>query len=176
MKGGGRRHIPVTLGNSCPWECHDPSPRANRIVRLLGGGKCTTERALQTWFGGLRKWDWSGLCPFPLRRTMTGREKGRGNRIIGGGVQNRFWGGVLWYVFPSPEFSTPFCFSLTNGTRPRSGCVTYEGDSSSEGKLKYPPFWGSPPFLYKAPPRQFQPPKWKIDTLQNINGGGEISV
>ena len=22
-------------------------------------------------------------------------------------VQNRFWGGVLWHVFPSPEFSTP---------------------------------------------------------------------
>ena len=33
--------------------------------------------------------------------------KGGGNRIISGGVQNRFWGGDLWYVFPSPEFSPP---------------------------------------------------------------------
>ena len=48
-------------------------------------------------------------------RKTTGREQtggGGGNRIIGGGVQNRFWGGVWWYVFPSPEFSTPLCFSL----------------------------------------------------------------
>ena len=28
----------------------------------------------------------------------------------GGGVQNRFWGGDLWYVFPSPEFSPPPLF------------------------------------------------------------------
>ena len=42
---------------------------------------------------------------------MTGSEQ-RGERIIGGGVRNRFWGGALWYVFLSPEF-TPLCFSLT---------------------------------------------------------------
>ena len=43
------------------------------------------------------------------------RTKGGGGgakRIIGGGVQIRFWGGVSWYVFPSPESSTPLCFSL----------------------------------------------------------------
>ena len=37
--------------------------------------------------------------------------KGGGNRIISGGVQNRFWGGDLWYVFPSPEFPPPLFFS-----------------------------------------------------------------
>ena len=37
--------------------------------------------------------------------------KGAGKRIIGGGVQNWFWGGVLWHVFPSPEFSTPPLFA-----------------------------------------------------------------
>ena len=37
---------------------------------------------------------------------------GGGERTIGGGVQNSFWGGVLRYVFPSPESSTPLCFSL----------------------------------------------------------------
>ena len=32
---------------------------------------------------------------------MTGREQtGGGGCIIGGGVQNCFGGGVLWYVFP----------------------------------------------------------------------------
>ena len=40
---------------------------------------------------------------------------GGGKRTVGGGVQDRFEGGVLWYVFPSPEFSTPpLCFSLKN--------------------------------------------------------------
>ena len=37
---------------------------------------------------------------------------GEGNVSYLGGVQNRFGGGVLWHVFPSPEFSTPLCFSL----------------------------------------------------------------
>ena len=40
---------------------------------------------LQTSFGGLRKWDSSGLCPFPLRR-MTGREQR-------GGESYHKWGG-----------------------------------------------------------------------------------
>ena len=35
-----------------------------------------------------------------------------------------FWGGVLWYVFPSPEFSTPLSLSLTRhlGRCQRSVC------------------------------------------------------
>ena len=37
---------------------------------------------------------------------------GGGKRIIGGGNKNRFWGGILWYVFPSPEFD-PLCRSLS---------------------------------------------------------------
>ena len=60
-------------------------------------------------FGGLRKWDLSGLCPFPLRRMTLREQRGGGNRIISGGVQNRFWEGISWYVFPSPEFP-PLCF------------------------------------------------------------------
>ena len=50
------------------------------------------------------------LCP--LRR-MTGSVQmgGGGKRIRGGGVQTCFWGGVLWCVFPSPEFSAPLCRS-----------------------------------------------------------------
>ena len=53
----------------------------------------------------------SGLCPFPLRRMTLREQRGGGNRIISGGVQNRFWGGALWYVFPSPEFPPPLFFS-----------------------------------------------------------------
>ena len=30
---------------------------------------------------------------------------------MGGGVQNRFWEGVLWYVFPPLSFHPPFVFS-----------------------------------------------------------------
>ena len=42
---------------------------------------------------------------------MTLREqRGGGNRIISGGVQNRFGGEDLWYVFPSPEFPPPPLF------------------------------------------------------------------
>ena len=96
---------PLRLGN-CKWG------GAKRIVRCFGGGECTIECPLQN-FGGLRKRDLSDLCPFPPKK-MTWREQmGVGKRIIGGGgVRNRFWGGVLRYVFPSPEFSTPPCFSL----------------------------------------------------------------
>ena len=35
---------------------------------------------------------------------------GGGKRIIGGGVQNRFWEGVLWSVFPPLSFPPPFVF------------------------------------------------------------------
>ena len=41
---------------------------------------------------------------------MTWREQLGWKRITGGGVQNRFWRGFFWYVFPSPDFSTPFAF------------------------------------------------------------------
>ena len=37
-------------------------------------------------------------------------------------------------------------------------------------KLKYHPFWGSPLF-YKAPPRQFQPPKCKLTPPSKIQIG-----
>ena len=46
---------------------------------------------------------------------MTGRGQMGGLEIYHRwGGRNRFWGRVSWYVFPSPEFSTPFCCSLTN--------------------------------------------------------------
>ena len=61
-------------------------------------------------FGRLRKWDWSGLCPFPLRK-MTGCEHmGSGNRIIGGGVQDCFWGRGFMVFSPPPNFPSPFVF------------------------------------------------------------------
>ena len=69
----------------------------------FGGGENVPESApSKPSFGGLRKWDSSGLCPFPLRK-MTGREqRGGGKRIISGGLQNRFWGAGLMVCFPLP--------------------------------------------------------------------------
>ena len=52
--------------------------------------------------------DFSGLCPFPLRKRTGRKTKG------GGREKTIMWKGVLWYVFPSPEFSTTLCFSLMN--------------------------------------------------------------
>ena len=46
--------------------------------------------------------------------------------------------------------------------------------SPSGEKLKYHPFWGSP-LLYKAPPRQFQPPKCKLTPSKIQIWRGEIS-
>ena len=49
------------------------------------------------------------LCASFLLKTTEHEPTGGGGEHIrsGGGFQNRFWGGVLWYVFPSPEFTTP---------------------------------------------------------------------
>ena len=53
---------------------------------------------------------WSVPVPSKENDRASTKGKGGGNRIIGGGVV--FWGGVLWYAFTFPEFSTPFvCFS-----------------------------------------------------------------
>ena len=71
-----------------------------------GGETCHRVPSSKTSFGDPKKSDSSGLYPFPLRK-MTGHEQRGGKRIISGGVQNCFWGEVLWYVFPSPEFPPP---------------------------------------------------------------------
>ena len=73
---------------------------AKRIVRFWEG-KRTMERALQNWLWMAQKVGFVWSVPVPFMKND------KGHRIIGGGVQNRFWGGVLWYVFLSPEFSTP---------------------------------------------------------------------
>ena len=51
---------------------------------------------------------WS--VPVSSKENNRAKTNGGGKRIIGGGVQNCFWEGVLWYVFPSPEFSNPPLF------------------------------------------------------------------
>ena len=81
---------------------------------IFGGGGKSYHKAPppKPVFGGLRKWDLSGLCPFPLRR-MTLREQRGGGKSYHkwGGPKPFFWGGDLWYVFPSPEFPPPPLFS-----------------------------------------------------------------
>ena len=86
--------------------------RGGKMYRAIFGGETYYKSApSKTTFGGLRKWDLSGVFPF-LQRIWHFVNKWGGKRIIARGVQNRFGGGVLWYVLPSPEFSTPPCFSL----------------------------------------------------------------
>ena len=79
----------------------------------FGGGKRTIECALQNQFWRPQKVGFAWSVPVSSKENNRAKTNGGGKRIIGGGVQNRFWEGVLWYVFPSPEFSTPLCFSLT---------------------------------------------------------------
>ena len=68
----------------------------------VGGGEHTIERGLQNHsFGGVRKWDWSGLCPFPLRK-MTGREQG-------GGESYHRWGCPK--LFLGRDFMVCFCLT-----------------------------------------------------------------
>ena len=84
-----------------------------------------------------------------------------GKRIISAGVQNRFWGGALWYVspplsFPSLCFSLKYrqsflrflfiwdiaellCDTLQNGVSHRCACVKL---STKGGGIT--PFWGAP--------------------------------
>ena len=49
--------------------------------------------------------------------------------------------------------------------------ISLENFKNIGEKLKYHPFWGSPLF-YKAPPRQFQPPKCKLtpSKIQIVEG------
>ena len=64
---------------------------------ILGGGKHTIKHPLQNQFWRPQKvgFVWS----VPTKENDIAQTKGGGNRIISGGVQNRFWGEVLWYVF-----------------------------------------------------------------------------
>ena len=68
---------------------------------------------------------------------------GRGNvSWWGGGVQNRLWGGVLitvlWYVFPSPELSTPFVFSDLSVLPSVSSSATRLNSSSRSSHMPSP--------------------------------------
>ena len=62
-----------------------------KTYRAILGGKRTIKCPSETSFGGLRKWDSSGLCPFPLRK-RPGRDKGGGKRIISGGGSKTVFG------------------------------------------------------------------------------------
>ena len=63
--------------------------------RASWGGGSTIERALQNQLRRAQKVGLS-VCARSLQATITGREQRGRNRFIGGSVQNRFWGGVLW--------------------------------------------------------------------------------
>ena len=82
----------------------------------FGGGKRTIECALQNQFRRPKNVGFALSVPASSKENNRAKTNGGGKRIIGwGGVQNRFWEGVLWHVFPSREFSTPLCFSPIKG-------------------------------------------------------------
>ena len=59
------------------------------LILFFGGGEDALSSVIsKPTFGGLRNWDWSGHCLFPLREMTGSRQMGVG--IIGGGGE-RFW-------------------------------------------------------------------------------------
>ena len=93
-------------------DCEIANGGAKRIVRLGGGGgKRTIECPLQNHFGGLRKWDLSGLCPFPPKN-MTWREQigGKAYHKWGGGSKTVFGEGFYGMFSPPQSFFPPFVF------------------------------------------------------------------
>ena len=90
-------------------DCRDPFCRHRfRFLDIL-------QNALQNpLLEAFQSRDWSGWCPIPLRNTQGVYEqrglRGGEDLIIrgGGGPRKRFWGEVLRYVLPPPQFSTPF--------------------------------------------------------------------
>ena len=47
-----------------------------------GGGNVLWSAPSKTNFGGLRRWDWSGLCPFPLKKITGCEQRGGGGKRI----------------------------------------------------------------------------------------------
>ena len=99
---------------------------------------------------------------------------------------------VAWNVQSRSNISIPRCFYLRGppGATEKGSIENFNPRSIARNfksrrpqsifsifgeKLKYHPFWRSSLF-YKAPPRQFRPPKCKIDALQNVNWQGVICV
>ena len=58
-------------------------------------------------FGGLRKWDLSGLCPFPLRKMTLREQRGGGSYHKWGGPKPFLGRGLGFYGMFSPPLSFP---------------------------------------------------------------------
>ena len=71
----------------------------------LGGWKTYCSAPSKTSFGGLRKWDSSGLCLFPSRKMIWREPRGRKHIIGGGGGgggPKAFLGRGFMVCFPLP--------------------------------------------------------------------------
>ena len=90
-KGGGKTHRAILGGGNAPWSA--PSKTSFGDPKRLDSSVPVSSK------GNDRAWT----------------EGGGGTYHKGGGLQNRFWGGILWYVFPSPEFPPP-CFLWLSGS------------------------------------------------------------
>ena len=80
----GRRFHHITEVIPChPWKSKSPflgiRKGGGKTYRaILGGENVPQSNPSKTSFGGLRKWDLSGLCPFPLRRMTLRKQRGGG--------------------------------------------------------------------------------------------------
>ena len=109
-----------------------------------GGGETYHRVRLQNQFWRPHKVTFAWSVPVSSKENNRAKTNGGGKRIIGGGggVQNRFWEGVLWYVFPSPEFSTPLCFSLNSRLKTSISLENANLDlQNSPWKKKIGPWW-----------------------------------
>ena len=74
---------------------------AKRIMRFWGGGNVLSSAPSKTSFGGLRKWDLSGLCPSPLTRmTLCEQRGGKSYHKWGGPKPFLGRGFMVWFPLP----------------------------------------------------------------------------
>ena len=94
---------------------------AKRIVQFGGGGNVLQSAPLQKQTWRLRRWDWSGLHPFPQKKSQMTRRGQTGKTYHMCGVQTHFWGGFygmfpsagLWKLVPSREMSDLYTFGCS---------------------------------------------------------------
>ena len=123
------------------------------------------------------------MCPFPLKKMTRHEQRGWGNRIIGGGVQNRFYGGFYGMCSPPLSFPPPLFFSECVYVCAPSYCknlcceIARFGPLRHSGKGPLGWFWGSNLHPHPQPQNsllrilRLQPRlEWKSLTKENLVG------
>ena len=75
--------------------------------------------------GGVRNWDWSGRCLFPLREMTESRQKRGGESIVGGGGGSKnVFGEGFYGMSPPPKFPRIYPWAHERGTIGQIGVST----------------------------------------------------